>query len=94
MRRQDIAAEILELPFPTEDFKNLQKEICYWEAARIVRDAPGIRIVPELEALLAPYARMDVSAYSAARRRADAYRAAFDDLCDRADVILMPAAAL
>jgi amidase len=92
LARDGIAVDTLDLPFATEDFTGLQQELCYWEAARILRVPGPARLVPQLEALLAPYAAAGVAAYAAARRRRDQHQAAFDVLAGGYDAVLTPAA--
>jgi Asp-tRNA(Asn)/Glu-tRNA(Gln) amidotransferase A subunit family amidase len=87
-----IDTETIDLPFPLADFRELQKELCYWEAARLLLATKRKRIVPELEALLGPYLERDLSDYAAARRRREAYQAQFAALVTKMDAILLPAA--
>ena len=92
LQADGVAAEAIELPFPLADFAGLQKEICYWEAARVLL-APGrMRLLPELEALLGPWLDRDVDLYAAARRRRQAYQARFAELVTGVDAVLVPAA--
>jgi len=87
-----IESDSLDLPFPADDFRNLQKELCYWEAARIML-APGrMHPVPELEALLAPYRDRDVADYAAACHRRALYQQQFAELAAPYDAVLLPAA--
>jgi amidase len=87
-----IVVETLDLPIPTEDFSNLQQEICYWEAARLVL-APGrMRVLPELVALLGPYLDSDDTRYAAARRRRQMLQMRFDLFAAEYDAVLLPAA--
>jgi Asp-tRNA(Asn)/Glu-tRNA(Gln) amidotransferase A subunit family amidase len=92
LARDGIAVETLDLPFPAEDFTELQQELCYWEAARILRVPGPARVVPQLEALLAPYAAAGVETYAAARRRREQHQAAFEALASGYDAVLTPAA--
>lgn len=92
LARGGIAVETLDLPFAAADFTGLQKELCYWEAARILRVPGPVRVVPQLEALLAPYAAARVETYAAARRRREQHQAAFEALAGGYDAVLTPAA--
>lgn len=92
LRAEDIAVTTLELPFPLDDFRNLQKELCYWEAARIFLVPGHVRPVPELEALLAPYRNCGATDYAAARRRRQAYQDQWCCLAGDYDAVLLPAA--
>ena len=86
-----VAVETTELPFPLADFCELQKELCYWEAARLL--APRQRPpVPQLEVLLASYRQRDFGDYAAARRRREAYQTQFGALAAGFDAVLLPAA--
>ena len=76
----------------TDDFHNLQKELCYWEAARILLSPGRVRPVPHLEALLAPYQERDIAAYHAVARRRQAHQAQFASLASPYDAVLLPAA--
>jgi amidase len=90
--KSDVVVEMRDLPFPLEDFKSLQQELCYWEAARILL-APGqLRIVPQLTTLLGPYLDVDLSVYAAARTRRQAYQALFETLVAGFDAVILPAA--
>jgi amidase len=80
------------LPFPADDFRRLQIELCYWEAARILLPPVRVEPVPELRALLAPYRAHDMTAYAAARRRRNAYQTQFETLAAGCDAVLFPAA--
>lgn len=82
----------VDLPFPAEDFRNLQKELCYWEAARILLGPGRMRLVPQLMSLLGPYRDMDIAKYAAARRRRQAYQEQFEALAAGYDAVLLPAA--
>jgi Asp-tRNA(Asn)/Glu-tRNA(Gln) amidotransferase A subunit family amidase len=92
LARDGIAVETLDLPFAAEDFTGLQQQLCYWEAARILRVPGPARVVPQLEALLAPYAAASIETYAAARRRREQHQAAFEALASGYDAILTPAA--
>ena len=92
LRREGISVETIDLPFPVADFANLQKELCYWELARILRVAGPVRVMPELETLLQPYRGMDIAPYAAACRRRLAHQATFETLAADYDAVLMPAA--
>lgn len=92
LRRDGIAVEVVDLPFPLHDFRDLQKELCYWEAARLLLDRGPIPVLPELRALLEPYRQADLARYAAARERRQAYQAAFARLLGADDIALMPAA--
>jgi amidase len=87
-----IEVDTRDLPFPAEDFKGLQQELCYWECARILSAPAPARVVPQLEALLAPYAAAGVDGYAAARRRREQHQATFDALASGYDAVLAPAA--
>ena len=88
----DVEVDTLESPFPADDFRDLQKELCYWEAARILL-APGrVQPVPELVSLLRPYLSRDVADYAAACRRRASYQQQFADLVAPYDAVLSPAA--
>jgi Asp-tRNA(Asn)/Glu-tRNA(Gln) amidotransferase A subunit family amidase len=88
----DVETDTLDLPFPVEDFHNLQKELCYWEAARILL-APGrVQPVPELVSLLAPYLSRDIADYAAAGSRRASYQQQFAELAAPYDAVLLPAA--
>jgi Asp-tRNA(Asn)/Glu-tRNA(Gln) amidotransferase A subunit family amidase len=92
LRQAGVTITAMDLPFPIDAFKQLQQELCYWEAARILM-APGVQhLVPELRALLAPYLEVDLSVYAAARRRRQAYQAQFEALTAGYDAVLSPAA--
>ena len=92
LARDGIAVETRDLPFAAEDFKGLQQELCYWEAARILRVPGPVRVVPQLEALLAPYVAAGVETYAVARRRREQHQAAFESLAGGYDAVLTPAA--
>jgi Asp-tRNA(Asn)/Glu-tRNA(Gln) amidotransferase A subunit family amidase len=91
-RGEEIEVGVLDLPVPPEDFHNLQKELCCWEAARILLVPGRVQPVPELEALLAPYRDRDVAEYAAMARRRQAYMSRFDALASGYDAVLAPAA--
>ena len=92
LRREGVATETIDLPFPVEDFRTLQQELCYWEAARVLL-APGpVRPVAQLRALLGPYFERDIAAYATARQRRQDYQAQFAALAAGCDAILLPAA--
>jgi amidase len=92
LQAHGIAVDTTPLPFPLDDFSGLQKELCYWEAARILRSADVVRLAPELESLLARYRTRDLDHYAAARRRQVSYIAEFDALLARYEAVLTPAA--
>lgn len=92
LRADGIEVDCVELPFPVDDFRNLQKEICYWEAARIFQVPSRVRPIPELEAQLAPYRAADDRAYAAARHRSQEARERFALLARDCDAVLLPAA--
>lgn len=89
---EEVAVDVLDLPFPLDDFLELQKELCYFEAARILL-APGrMRIVLELRELLQPYLDKGIAEYAAARRRRQAHQAQFEALAADYDAVALPAA--
>jgi len=92
LRQAGVAVTTIDLPFPVEDFRGLQQDLCYWEAARILLAPGGEHLVPELRALLEPYLEVDLSAYAPARRRRQAYQAQFETLATGYDAVLLPAA--
>jgi Asp-tRNA(Asn)/Glu-tRNA(Gln) amidotransferase A subunit family amidase len=92
LSREGIATDTVELPFPLEDFRRLQQEICYWEAARLLLGSGAVRPLPELRTLLQPYLEQDLSPYADARRRRQAYQAQFATLVESYDAVLVPAA--
>jgi Asp-tRNA(Asn)/Glu-tRNA(Gln) amidotransferase A subunit family amidase len=92
LARDGIEVDTLDMPFAAEDFKSLQQEICYWECARILSAPAPARAVPQLEALLAPYARASVEIYAAARLKRERYQAAFEALAGSYDAVVTPAA--
>jgi Asp-tRNA(Asn)/Glu-tRNA(Gln) amidotransferase A subunit family amidase len=87
-----VDVDTMDLPFPTDDFRDLQKELCYWEAARILLPPGRVGLVPELEALLTPYRDRDIMGYAAVARRRQAYQTQFDALAASYDAVLVPAA--
>ena len=92
LRRNEIEVDALDLPMPVEDFSTLQKELCYWEAARILLVPGRVQPVPELQALLAPYLDQDIAEYAViARRRHDCF-SRFDALASGYDAVVVPAA--
>ena len=92
LRADGIVVETPDLPVPVADFRSLQQEICYWEAARMLL-APGrMRVLPDLVALLGPYLDSDTTRYAAARRRRQTYQARFDTLAAGYDAVLLPGA--
>jgi len=92
LRAVGVTADTLDLPFPVDDFKRLQQELCYWEAARILLPPGRLRLAPELETLLRPYLAIEVAHYAAARRRRQAYQGQFAALAESYDALLLPAA--
>ena len=48
----DIEVDVAPLPVPWRDFTDLQKDICYWEAARLLLSQQTIPIAPPLQELL------------------------------------------
>jgi amidase len=92
LREGGIEIDTIDLPFGIEDFRSLQKELCYWEAARILLAAGQRPLSPELRSQLRPFLDRGVDEYAAARRRRQSYQAQFDELCGRYDAALMPAA--
>jgi Asp-tRNA(Asn)/Glu-tRNA(Gln) amidotransferase A subunit family amidase len=92
LRAADVAVETRDLPYPLDDFRRLQQELCYWEAARLLLLPKKMRIVPQLEALLGPYLDRDASEYMAARRRRQIYRQQFEAMAADYDAVLLPAA--
>jgi Asp-tRNA(Asn)/Glu-tRNA(Gln) amidotransferase A subunit family amidase len=92
LRENGIAVETTELPILADDFLNLQQEICYWEAARILLASGRMNLLPELVALLGPYSTSDTTRYAAARRRRQTCQAAFDALAAGYDAVLLPSA--
>jgi len=83
-----VAVGSIDLPFPLADFCQLQKELCYWEAARLLLAPEKRRLVPEL----APCLERDLAVYGAARRRRAAYQAQFSALAAEFDVLFLPSA--
>lgn len=92
LARMGVEVESRDLPFPLDDFQNLQKQLCYWEAARILLAPSEAKPLPELLALLGPYLKQDPACYAEARRRRLAYQADFQALMAGFDAALLPAA--
>jgi Asp-tRNA(Asn)/Glu-tRNA(Gln) amidotransferase A subunit family amidase len=92
LRAAGIDVETINLPFPVADFRRLQQELCYWEAARLLLAPQRMRLAPQLQSLLGPYLDSDMADYGAARRRRQAYQAQFDALAAGCDAVLLPAA--
>jgi Asp-tRNA(Asn)/Glu-tRNA(Gln) amidotransferase A subunit family amidase len=92
LREHGVTVQLIDLPFPVSDFAELQKELCYWEAARILLAPGDMHIAPELRALLAPWLGADIASYAAATRRRQRYQAQFEAIAAETDVFLMPAA--
>lgn len=92
LRAEDIAVDVLMLPFPAADYGRVQQEICYWEAARILLASERTRLVPELVALLGPYLDSDTTCYVAARRRRQELQSRFECVAAGYDAVLLPAA--
>jgi Asp-tRNA(Asn)/Glu-tRNA(Gln) amidotransferase A subunit family amidase len=92
LRGCGVAVDEYDLPFPADDYRTLQNELCYWEASRILLSPGRVRPVPELQALLAPYSERDATAYAAARRRRALYQVQFESLVAGYDAVLVPAA--
>jgi Asp-tRNA(Asn)/Glu-tRNA(Gln) amidotransferase A subunit family amidase len=92
LRAEGVATDAQVLPFPVDDFKRLQQELCYWEAARILLAQGRMRLAPELKTLLRPYLDIEIADYAAVRRRRQAYQAQFAILVDGYDAVLLPAA--
>ncbi|MBV9785187.1 MAG: amidase [Acidisphaera sp.] len=90
--RKGVAVDALALPFPADDFRQLQQALCYWEAARLLLAPGGINPHPELRELLAPYLDKDIAEYAAARRRRQRYQEQFAALASDYDAVLLPAA--
>jgi len=91
LRAAEIETDVLPLPVPWRDFTDLQKDICYWEAARLI-SPESIPISPSLSDLLEPYLQRDLEFYTAALQRRAHYQANFDALATIYDAILLPAA--
>ena len=91
LRREDVAVDTLDLPFPVADFQRLQQELCYWEAARSLLVPGSVRLVPELQTLLGAYRDRDTADYTAARRRQQEYQCRFDAIARDYDAVLLPA---
>ena len=92
LRDAGVEVATIDLPFPLGDFRCLQQELCYWEAARLLLAPRRMRLAPELESLLGPYLAKDMTDYAAARRRRQTYQAEFDALAAGCDAVLLPAA--
>jgi Asp-tRNA(Asn)/Glu-tRNA(Gln) amidotransferase A subunit family amidase len=92
LRREGVRAERLVLPFPAGDFGGLQKELCYFEAARLLLRADDPHVSEEAKSFFAPYLDVDIAAYAAAARRRLAYQGEFEALAAPYDAVLMPAA--
>ena len=92
LARDGIEVDTLDMPFAADDFRGLQQELCYWECARILSAPAPARVVPKLEALLAPYARVSVETYAAARLKRERYQDAFEALASSYDAVVTPAA--
>jgi Asp-tRNA(Asn)/Glu-tRNA(Gln) amidotransferase A subunit family amidase len=84
--------ERLPLPVPWRDFTDLPKDICYWEAARLLLSQKAIPIAPLLQELLEPYLQRDIDFYTTALQRRAQYQANFDALAGKYDAIVLPAA--
>jgi len=91
LREAEIQADLLPLSVPWYDFTDLQQDICYWEAARLLSQE-AIPITSTLKELLEPYLRRDVEFYTAALQRRAHYQTNFDALAQSYDAILLPAA--
>lgn len=92
LRAQGIEAHTIDLPFPLNDFRHLQQELCYWEAARLLLVPDPTSAAPQLRSLLAPYLDKDMADYAAASRRRLAYQTEFETLAAGSDAVLLPAA--
>jgi Asp-tRNA(Asn)/Glu-tRNA(Gln) amidotransferase A subunit family amidase len=92
LRHEDITVDECELPWSVAEFRTLQQELCYWEAARILMVPGSVPVVPELLALLGPYRDCDEENYAEARRRRQTYQSQFDALARPYDAVLMPSA--
>jgi len=92
LREAGVAVTSCALPCSDDDFRNLQKELCCWEAARLFQVPGRVRVVPELEALLAPYRAVDDGAYAAARQRRREAQVRFAALARGHAAVLLPAA--
>jgi Asp-tRNA(Asn)/Glu-tRNA(Gln) amidotransferase A subunit family amidase len=92
LAEQGIEAQTIDLPFPVDDFRHLQRELCYWEAARLLLAASPADPAPQLQSLLAPWLERDMADYAAASRRRLAYQAEFETLIAGSDAVLLPAA--
>lgn len=87
-----IEVDVAPLPIPWREFTDLQKDICYWEAARLLLLQETIPIAPPLQELLESYARRDIGFYATALQRRANYQTNFDTLATKYDAILLPAA--
>jgi len=92
LQADGIAVDAFDLPVEAADFRSLQQEICYWEAARLLLASPRMRRVPELVELLKPYLDSDPTRYISARRRRQMLQTRFDDFAAGYDAVLLPAA--
>ncbi|HKM62809.1 MAG TPA: amidase [Acidisphaera sp.] len=92
LRADGVDLEMSALPFPPGDFAGLQKDLCYWEAARILLGTRTSGIADELRAAFEPYLRCDVSFHASAQQRRLRYQAEFQSLASRFDAVLLPAA--
>ena len=92
LRREGVVAECRALPFPTSDFAGLQKELCYFEAARLLLRTDDPHVSEEAKTFFGPYLDVDIASYAAAVRRRLAYRGEFEALAAPYDAVLMPAA--
>ena len=92
LRADGVEIDTMEFPFPAGDFRDLQKELCYWEAARILLSPGRVRVISELEMLLAPYRDRDIAEYAAVSHRRQMYQARFATLAAPYDAVLLPAA--
>lgn len=88
----DIEVDVAPLPVPWRDFTDLQKDICYWEAARLLLSQQTIPIAPPLQEILETYARRDINFYTTVLQQRANYQANFDALAGKYDAILLPAA--
>jgi Asp-tRNA(Asn)/Glu-tRNA(Gln) amidotransferase A subunit family amidase len=92
LRAAEIEADLLPLPVPWRDFTDLQKDLCYWEAARLLLSRKAIPVAPPFKEVLEPYLRRDVGVYATALQRRAHYQAEFDALAMKYDAVLLPAA--
>jgi Asp-tRNA(Asn)/Glu-tRNA(Gln) amidotransferase A subunit family amidase len=91
LRESEIETDLLPLPVPWCDFTDLQKDICYWEAAHLLLPE-ALPITSALKELLKPYLQRDLEFYTAALQRRAHYLANFDAFAANYDAILLPAA--